>query len=58
MKTDVEIRTEINRLRNKIKSEKAFLRNCEEITMMEEDFVEEEIYLIGRNIKMLEWVLN
>ena len=57
MKTDVEIRTEINRLRNKIKSEKAFLRNCEEITMMEEDFVEEEIYLIGRNIKMLEWVL-
>ncbi|MFT6125838.1 MAG: hypothetical protein ACJAVA_000280 [Flavobacteriaceae bacterium] len=58
MKTDAEIKTEINRLSNKIKNEKAFLRNCEEITMMEEDLAEEEIYLMAKNIKILEWVLN
>jgi hypothetical protein len=58
MKTEAEIKTEISRLSNKIKNEKAFLRNCEDMTMVEEDLAEEEIYLMAKNIKMLEWVLN
>jgi hypothetical protein len=58
MRTKYEIKEEINRLESKIRSEKAFLRSCEEISFAEADNIDDDIYIMGKELKMLKWVLN
>ena len=57
MKTEIEIREELEKVNKDIADSKKFLR--EEVEFREdEEMILEDLYLLKENKKLLEWVLN
>jgi len=57
MKTEIEIRTELEKTIKDIKDTKKFLRNEVEFKVDEID-AEEDLFYLKKKKKLLEWILN
>jgi len=58
MKKQKDIKYRLEKLRQTVKDNKAFLKNEDDITDFEAEEIEEDNYELSTRIKMLEWVLN
>lgn len=58
MKTEEDIKYRLEKLKQTVKDNKAFLRNEDDITDREAEEIEEDNYELNTRIKILEWVLN
>ena len=58
MKTKEDIQYRIKKLEQTLIDNKAFLYNCDDITLQEKDEIYMDNFNIKEQIKMLKWVLN
>jgi hypothetical protein len=58
MKNKVDIKYRIDKLKQTLIDNKAFLYNSDDITLQEEEEIYIDQYVIKQQIKALEWVLN
>jgi len=58
MKEEEDIKYRLEKLRQIVKDNKAFLRNEDDITNMEEQEIEQDNHELNTRIKILDWVLN
>lgn len=58
MKTELSLKRKITEIEKKIAKNKAFLNSGDLIDVLDYDYLEDEIYILNKQKKMLEWVLN
>ena len=58
MKNKVDVKYRIDKLKQTLIDNKAFLYNSDDITLQEEEEIYIDQYIIKQQIKTLEWVLN
>lgn len=58
MKTELSLKRKITEIEKKIAKNKAFLNSDDLIDVLDYDYLEDEIYILNKQKKMLEWVLN
>lgn len=57
MKTKETIKNKIVSLEERVKKDKSFLRSNYELSIIEWEYIEEDIYIMQKEINMLKWVL-
>jgi len=58
MKTELSLKRKIIEIEKKIVKNKAFLKSDDLMDVLDYDYIEDEIYILNKQKKMLEWVLN